>query len=105
PGSLTAAPVSSEEIEVTWSAPSGTVDEYRLQRRTAGGSFALHATLTGSATEFEDDALSPATQYFSRVQACNTGGCSAFTGEVSATTLPLPPGVPGALSATTISAS
>lgn len=105
PGPLTAAPVSSEEIEVSWSAPSGTVDEYRLQRRTAGGSFALHATLPGSATEFEDDALSPATQYFYRVQACNTGGCSAFTGEVSATTLPLPPGVPGALSATTISAS
>jgi len=105
PASVSATTVSSTAIDVTWSSVNGTVSEYRLERRTGAGAFALHATLSSTTTSYDDDGLTPATSYGYRVQACNAGGCSAFTGEATATTHPLPPGVPGTLTLSTISAT
>lgn len=105
PASFNATTSSSTEIELSWTGVTGPVTEYRLERRTGGGGFTLHETLPGTATTFDDDGLTPATSYTYRVQACNAGGCSAFSSEATATTHPLPPGTPGTLVASIISAT
>ena len=76
-----------------------------MERSTTPGSgFAEIASAGAATTTFSNNTgLSAATQYFYRVRACNTGGCSAYTLEASATTLPLPPGAPSGLTASAVS--
>ena len=105
PTEFTATTTSSTEIELAWTGVTGPVTGYRLERRTGGGGFTLHETLPGTTTAYDDDGLTPATSHTYRVQACNAGGCSAFSSEATATTHPLPPGTPGTLVASTISAT
>ncbi|MEX2282481.1 MAG: fibronectin type III domain-containing protein, partial [Gemmatimonadota bacterium] len=104
PSALSATTASSSQIDLSWTAASGTVDSYRVERSaTSGSGFTEIASLTGAA--YQNTGLTPATQYFYRVRACNTGGCTAYTAEASATTQPAAPGVPSAFSATTVSSS
>ena len=105
PSGLTAGAVSSGQINLSWSAATGTVATYHVERSTTPGSgFAEIASLGAATTTFQNTTgLSPGTQYFYRVRACNTGGCSAYTLEATATTLPLPPGAPSGLTASAVS--
>ena len=105
PSGLTATTVSASQINLNWSAASGTVVNYRVERRTGAGAFAEIASLSSATLGFGDLLLNPATLYEYQVRACNTGGCSPFSALASATTLPLPPGAPSGLAATTISSA
>jgi hypothetical protein len=99
PTGLTATVVSSTQIDLSWTASSGQVDNYEVERSTTSGSgFTKIASISG--TTYQNTALTAATQYYYRVRACNAGGCSTYTAEVTATTLPVPPGVPGSFMAT-----
>ena len=64
---------------------------------------ASRAAVAAGVTSYSDATLTAATGYDYRVRATNTGGDSAFTAVVSATTLPNPPAAPSALFAMVIS--
>src|SRR5690606_39871698 len=101
PSGLTATVVSPSRVDLAWQAAAGTVDEYRIEQRTgtSGAWREIDRVDAGSRT-YQSTGLAAATQYSWRVLACNAVGCSQPSGIATATTHPLPPGAPGALSAT-----
>lgn len=105
PSGLQATTISASRIDLAWSAASGAVGWYSVERRTGGGEFAVIDSLAGGTLSYQSTGLAPATQYDYRVRACNTAGCSSYSNEASATTLQVPPGAPSGLQATTISDS
>ncbi|MGH7461698.1 MAG: fibronectin type III domain-containing protein, partial [Longimicrobiales bacterium] len=87
PTGLTATPASATQINLSWTAPAGTVISIRVERSTTSGSgFVEIANLTSPATSFQSTGLTTATTYFYRIRACNAGGCSVYTAQVSAIT-------------------
>src|SRR5262249_24850460 len=89
PTGLTAVDTNNNtEIDLSWSAPGGTVTGYNIYRGTsASGESATplnSAPITG--TSLRDTTVSPFTTYFYTVQAVNTGGASPASNEASATT-------------------
>jgi endoglucanase Acf2 len=75
-------------IDLSWTAPSGTVTGYYVYRGTSAG--AESATPLNSspvtATTFRDTTVAAFTTYFYTVRAVNTGGASAASSEANATT-------------------
>ena len=94
---MTAAPLnaaavtsSTSQIDLTWSASSGTVFGYNVYRgTTAAGESATPingGTLITSASYSDNTGLVPGTQYYYRIQAVGPGGASANSNEASAYT-------------------
>jgi large repetitive protein len=101
PGGLEAATVSTTAIELSWSDESATETGFEVWRRVDGGDFARIATPGAGATTYADQGLSPNTGYMYRVRACNSGGCSAFSNDATASTAAIPvPAAPSSLTAT-----
>lgn len=86
PTGLTASPVGTNQINLTWTAASGATG-YIVQR--AGANIA-----TTAATGFNDPGLTPATAYCYAITATNSAGNSAPTTSQCATTLAAPIGYP-----------
>ncbi|HEU5210267.1 MAG TPA: fibronectin type III domain-containing protein [Longimicrobiales bacterium] len=105
PSGLSASATSVSSIGLSWDAAGGSVSEYRIERRGPQGPFAQVGTVSGAVTTYGDSGLQPATTYTYRVRACNDSGCSSFSNEATATTLPLAPGTPPGLTATATSPS
>ena len=80
---------SDTAIEVTWNEVSGATS-YKLYRSESGDG--TYARVGGdiSALRYLDGGLSASTEYFYRLEACNSGGCSERSPQVSATTQPPP---------------
>ncbi|MFW5951180.1 MAG: fibronectin type III domain-containing protein, partial [Gemmatimonadota bacterium] len=91
PGDLDASAVSDTRIDLSWTDNSATEDSFRIERRTGTGDFASVTTTGADVTSYSITGLSPSTAYDYRIQACNAGGCSAYTDTVTATTLDMPP--------------
>jgi fibronectin type 3 domain-containing protein len=105
PSNLTARAISTTQIDLSWTAASGTVTRYRIQRKTGvGGTYAVIDSVT-TGTTYQNTGLTAATQYYYRVIACNAAGCSTPSSEAFATTGQTPPSVPTALNLTVVSAS
>ncbi|MEX2282317.1 MAG: fibronectin type III domain-containing protein, partial [Gemmatimonadota bacterium] len=87
PTGLTATAVSATQVDLAWTAATGTVDRYRIERKTGvAGTYALIDSVAGGMTAYANTGLTATTEYFYRVEACNTAGCSAYSIEASATT-------------------
>ncbi len=88
PSGLTATDNFAYAIDLSWTAPSGTVSGYNIYRgTTAGGESTtpINATpVTG--TTFQDTTVIPSNTYFYVVEAVNTAGSSVTSNEASATT-------------------
>jgi hypothetical protein len=88
PAGLVATAVSGTEIDLSWTAPWGTVTGYNVYRGSAkGGESAtpLAAGLTG--TTYADISLSAGTEYWYEVAAVNATGQGSDSNEASATTV------------------
>jgi len=99
PTNLTAVAVSGEAIDLTW--VDNAVDEtlYRIQRAQDNfgvpGTWGNIATVGANVTTYQATGLGNGTTYWFRVRAENAIGNSAWTPEVSATTMvPVPPPPP-----------
>jgi transcriptional regulator CtsR len=106
PANLSATPVSSSQINLSWTDQSGNETGFQIERKTgAGGTYALIVTTAANATAYSDSGLVEGATYFYRVRAANGAGNSAYSNESSATTSASLPAAPANLSATAVSAS
>jgi subtilisin family serine protease len=89
PSGLSANAQSSTQIALTWSDNATGEDGYKIERKAPGGGFTEIAETGAKVTTFADSGLNPSTAYTYRVRAFNTiPADSAYSNEVSATTLP-----------------
>jgi fibronectin type 3 domain-containing protein len=102
PGGLSAKTFSSSQINLSWSDVTGETG-FKVERSLDKVNWTPAGATTANVTAFQDTGLSPATRYYYRVRASNTGGDSAPSSTVNATTLPVPPAAPSTLSAVTTS--
>lgn len=97
--SSTSVPSSSTtgSYTISWGAAGGTVSAYELYEATNAG-------FSGQVLAYSGTALSAGLsgrgdgQYYYRVRACNTAGCSGYQPGANPITVLLPPGTPGSLS-------
>ena len=93
PPAPSASAQSSTVIVVTWSAaPRATL--YKLYRSTVSAGPYTQVGGDISALRYLDIGRTAETEYFYRLEACNSGGCSGRSPEVSATTQPSGGGAP-----------
>jgi chitodextrinase len=106
PGGLTAAPASSTQINLSWTASTDNVGVtgYNVYR------FGTLVATLGPVTTYQNTGLTPSTSYTYSVRAFDAAGnTSAFSSSVNATTQAVPdttaPSTPSGLSATALSTS
>ena len=104
PASITATPISTTEIAVSWGSVSGSVNYVVGRSEVAGGPYTDVATIANT-NIFRDNGLTPNTSYFYVVRAVGAGGPSNNSNEASATTLAPIPNPPSGVTATAVSAS
>ena len=81
---------SKSEIEITWNAVSGATS-YKLYRSTSrSGGYAQIGGDISALRYLDRGGLSPDTEYFYQLEACNSAGCSVRSPADSDTTLPMP---------------
>jgi hypothetical protein len=97
PSDLTATPQSTSQVNLSWTDGASSEDGFKIERCTGAGcsNFAQIATVGANVTSYSNNGLSASTTYNYRVRAYNSGGDSAYSNTVSATTpapaLPAPP--------------
>jgi transcriptional regulator CtsR len=94
PSNLTATPISSSQINLTWQDNSSDETGFKIERRTSSGSYFQIATVGAGVTSYSNTFLSASTTYYYRVRAYKGTLNSDYCEEASATTLPPPPSAP-----------
>ena len=84
PTNLSATPVSSTSINLTWTASTGATTYTVYRSTSASGTFASIGT--SSSASYADSGLTASTTYYYDVTAGNTAGTSAASSIVSGTT-------------------
>jgi len=90
PSGLTVTSTTSSNISLAWTDNSGNEQGFRIQRKKgATGTYTEIATRGANITTYSDNdsTLLDGTQYYYKICAYNTAGNSAFSTEVSGTTL------------------
>jgi hypothetical protein len=104
PSDLTATAIGSSQINLGWIDNSLDEDNFVVaSSTTSGGPYSDTATLPANSTSFTDGGLVGDRTYYYVVRAVNAGGASDNSAEASATTLPVAPDAPTALTATAVS--
>ena len=85
PATPTATAQSDTEISIVWSAIAGAT-HYNLYRATVSGGTYMQIGGDIATTGYLDSNLPEATPYYYQLEACNSGGCSGRSPEVSTTT-------------------
>jgi hypothetical protein len=108
PTLVSATAVSSTEVDLTWTNPAGSNTTGNLVLRCTGANCAPTtqiASLSATATSYQDLSVSPSTTYGYVIQATGPGG-SANSNTLSVTTpAPPPPAAPTLNSATAVSST
>lgn len=90
PAALTAAGVSTSQINLSWSAVTGAMG-FAIERSPDGVTWAQIATTAAGVTSYQDAGLGAGSTYLYEVCANNAGGNSAFSNQARATTLAAAP--------------
>lgn len=87
PTSLSATPVSTTQIDLTWLDESDNETGFKVEQKTGvGGTYSQIATPAANAQSLSVTGLTAATTYYFRLRATNTYGDSTYSNETSATT-------------------
>ena len=111
PSNLISSPVSSTQINLSWSDNSSNEDGFRLERCNLPAASCLDVNFTqitqiaANVTTFSDTGLLPQTKYTYRVRAFNSAGTSAYSNLSEATTQAVPPTAPSNLTSSAASSS
>jgi len=109
PSDLTAAIISSSQINLSWTDNSNNEDGFKIERKTgSGGTYTQVGTVVANAFLYQSTGLPCATTYYYRVRANNAAGDSGYSNETNATTSACPliaPTAPSGLTATVVSAN
>jgi autotransporter-associated beta strand protein len=85
PTGLNTVPPSATQINLSWTAPGGTVTGYNVYRGTSPGGENYSAPLNGgtpvTTTTYSDTTAAPGTTYYYTVEAVNVSGSSAASNE------------------------
>ena len=105
PTGLTATAASGTEIDLVWTAATGSAMSYNVYRGTSAGGEAATALASGViGTSYADKSVSAGTEYFYKVAAVNVAGQGPNSNEANATTVQptvsLAPAASGSLTAT-----
>lgn len=96
---------SSSQIHLSWSTTATGIILFSVERRTTSGAYSQIGQPSATSTVFDDSGLSGSTTYFYRMRVETNAGFSAYSNEVSVTTLQALPAAPTNLQATAISTS
>jgi fibronectin type 3 domain-containing protein len=100
PSNLRTTSVTRTQLNLAWNDNSTGESGFRLERSTNGGlSFSTLTTVGANVTAYPDSGLTGGTTYTYRVRAVGPSGASPASNELSASTLPDPPGTPVNLAA------
>jgi hypothetical protein len=86
PTDLTATALASNRIELTWTDNALNEYGYAVERSTDGTNYVQICATEANVTNYSDTEVAPATTYYYRARALNTGGNSAYSNIASATT-------------------
>lgn len=90
PSNPTASALSHSQIKLTWTDNSSDEQYFYIERKTgATGTYSQVATVGANVTTYTNTSLSQHTEYYYRVRAYGAGLYSAYSNEVSASTLTL----------------
>jgi titin len=105
PQNLVATAVSTTQINLSWTTIA-TATNVLVERSPNGNDgWSQIASLTGDATSYADQGLTPNTRYYYRIRATNASGTGPYSNVADATTPDAPPAAPARLSATAVSFS
>lgn len=103
PSSLTATPISANQINLNWTDNSSNETGFKIYRKTeSASSWTLAATVAADTASFQHTGLAGGTSYIFYVTATNSEGDSAPSNEAGATTLN-PPNAPSSLAVSSVS--
>ncbi len=85
PSSLAAQTPDPSRVVLTWSNGSVPQSSVFVERAIGSGGFVARATLSGSATSYQDSTVQEGSGYRYRLRASNSCGYSAYSDEVSVT--------------------
>ena len=85
---LTAKAWSQSQVDLAWEDKANNETGYRIERKTANGSFSVLTSLPANANAYSDKGLAPVTEYTYRVFPYNSAGNGVNSNEATATTLP-----------------
>lgn len=86
PSGLTATVVSSSAINLSWTASTGSVTNYSVERCSGAGCSTFTVVGTPTTTTFSDTGLTASTSYTYRVLATGAGGSSGYSATATAVT-------------------
>jgi len=92
PGAPTPGTVTATSVPLSWTASSGTVTNYQIERATGATSTTFTQIGTSTTTSFTDNTVAASTTYRYRVRATNSAGNSPYSAITNVTT---PPGDTG----------
>lgn len=105
PSGMTAAAVSSSQINVSWTDNAGDEAGFELETSTDALSFTKIADLEPNVTSYQHTGLTPLAKRWYRVLAKNSAGKSAYSNIANATTRDVAPAAPSNLTLTSVSTS
>lgn len=91
PTNLTAAMVSSTQINISWQRNSSYEIGFSIERSPDSNTWNNIATIGTGSTSYSNTGLNPSTKYYYRVAAIGGLGNSAYTNTASALTVPAQP--------------